>query len=355
MLIKGRFLFWILVGVVSFCFDTGAAQTTHQEIKTKLAGLVNSVIMNAEGMVQGDVLVYQNQFFDLEFGDQIPNKGTMEINALYRIVFDHDKQQYLMLFRKTFERLDPEKIGSGANGRSVRIQRYGIWLNVKEKQFLNLSGGRVFDLARAKLEVTPENNFYDPRSIGTCVSSIDSGSFESSRKAAARKLATGEGLLDVSHHDRFVELKFKVATDHERGIDQVRKIRFCNETNMPLTITDYTKFAGGTSQPHEASFCWKEMSLVYVPTLIKLSAVRSYYEEDEEIWGQVTEEDHLHWFSLNEPIPEDLLNSKPIRDPKMFDQLLDPKRNKAVTVLDAMKRRMPNQGNPDNTGSRGNR
>lgn len=354
MLFKRCFQFWIFVSASILGIETAAAQTPNQEIQPNLAEMVNSVNMNAEGMVQGDVLVYQNQFFDLDFGDEVPKEGTMEIAALYRIVFDHDKQQYLMLFRKTFERVDPEKIGSGANGRSVRIQRYGVWLNVKEKQFLKQSGGRVFDLSRTKLEVTPENNFYDPRSIGTCVSSIESGSFESS-KAAARKLATGEGLLDVSHHDKFVELKFKVATDHERGIDQVRKIRFCNETNMPLKLTDYTKFAGGTSQPHEASFCWKEMSLVYVPTLIKLSAVRSYYESEEEIWGQVTEEDHLHWFSLNEPIPENLLNSEPIRDSKRFDQLLDPKRNNAVTVLKAMKRRMPKQKDEDNKNSSGKR
>jgi hypothetical protein len=325
----------VLFGILSLS-GVSFAQKMNAKEREQKSSVVNAVVMNAEAMVRGDLKMYENKFYDASFFKEVTDRETMEISAIHRFIFDHEQKKGLLLTRTTFDHLDLKKIGNGSDGRSIRSTVSGIWFDLEAKSYHQKFDGKIyrFSIKESQLDSL---GFFDPRTIGLGASGF--GSFESIKKLAA-KLASGERLLEAQSEADYLELKFKEAHMPEHQLDVIRPIQFCNRTNMPLKWSRYTQFPAGTSEVDCTSVNWEEISNLYIPYLIKRSAVESFYDQQNRaVNGDMTSTTYLHWFSLNEPLPEGLLDFENLKDQQRFNELVDPVKNEADTILKALEKR----------------
>jgi hypothetical protein len=324
--------------------------------RARICNKITSIVLNAEGMTQGDVMILDDQFFD---GNLVPaqiDHETMEITRMSRVVFDHDRGQFLFLSRTQFNHFAVKEVSEQSDGRSIKTLDAGVWIDLKAKQFLQKTkkGVARFPLAKETFDEEALSFFSDPRSLG--MFSEGFGPYERGKRMYD-ELATGDSLIKSRITGDYCELQFQVAYDEPNKVSQVFLVRLDHETNLPIKSSTFMRLdSGETTQPHETWYDWEPKSNLHVPNHIKCSAVNEFVDPKtlKKKFGQMSSESFYHWFSLNEPLAASLLDSNHLKSQSDFEKMLDPRANNAEKIVERLELKLGKTEPNDNFKKKAN-
>ncbi len=309
------------------------------EVKARVCSIFGVVTANAEAIKQGDVLFLERNFYD-GFKHYAPTQdGTLDEFRLVRVVFDDEQGKFLVLSRTISEWLSLGDVTDENDGRTIRATERGVFCDSKSRIHQTKQDNLIYKY-NAKYPF-PESSwilYEDPRTAGMDVNSLGtlSNSIESYRIKQ-----TGEKLLDSKIETDGVHIRLELGKIPPRS-RLVLEFTFDSDSNLPTQISGYGEMEEGRSIPHCGKFEWKTMSGLHVPVRLKGSGYGGYESPDgKRIDASKTNEINFHWFSINEPIPDELFDEANLSDSKRFQDLIDPRTSNATELIEIIEKLDP--------------
>ncbi len=311
--------------------------------RARICSIFGAVVANAEAIKQGDVLFLERNFYDGFTFNAPPDEGTLDEFRLVRVVFDDEQGKFLILSRTISEWLVLRDVTPENDGRKIKANDMGSlcdrpsgMIDSKEDNLVYKSSGKS-RLPDHLLEL-----WADPRTVGM----FECGLGPLSR-GVERHLnnLTGEKLLDWKTSKEGFHLRNATAVPNDPNFDSVESFVFDHDSNLPTRFDSYgeSKIAGGgRSIPHYSSYEWQAMSGLHVPFRLKGSTFCGYNNPDEKrISARLTVDFNFHWFSINEPIPDELFDATILSDSKRFQDLIDPRKANATELIEIIEKLDP--------------
>ena len=325
-----------------------AAQTNSSEVKNSLeekariCSIFGVLTANAEAIKQGDVLFLERTFYD-GFKPYAPTQdGTLDEFRLVRVVFDDDQGKFLVLSRTISEWLAFEDVTEENDGRTIRTKEQGVFCDTRSRIHQTKQDNLIFK-NNSKYPL-PESCWVlseDPRTGGMCQNSLRTLSSTIERLSI---IQTGEKLLDSRIESNGVHIRLEIAKVPPNS-RVVASYIFDHDSNLPTQVEGYGESlagGGGRSIPHRGNFKWKTMSGLHVLVQLKGSSYGGYDSPNGvRIDASKTKEINFHWFSINEPIPDELFDEANLSDSKRFQDLIDPRTANATELLEIIEKLAP--------------
>ncbi len=334
---------------LAFCFVCAgnAVMAIHAQDTDRLpaddekalqCGILGAAISNAHGIQTGDVLTMTRRFYDGPqcVGRAEEREGTVLSEAVFkRIMFDIERQRFLILSRTISEWTELDKVTETADVRTVRTLDSRRIEDLTGSKFYWQSGSNSLSTVTGDL-CFGLTSFEDPRSIGiwrTGFSLPDVEEFLS-------HYMNGSMLIDAVNTDEEVRLRFGVDKTGSDDTRQVIEMHLHAHSSLPARMLSYTESRnGGRSSEDKASFQWDTTGSLALPVSTESSYVSQFFNPDRSPnVGLLSQQVDVHWFSVNEPVPENMLDKDILlMDTGKFEELVDPEKSGAVTLLKALK------------------
>ena len=343
----------ILIGLsilVTLCSNSRVdAQTISSpaqgitEEHARICSIFGAVIANAEGIKQGDVLFLERNFYDGLTFNNPPDEGTLDEFRLVRVVFDEDQGLFLTLSRTISEWFVLGDLSAENDGRVIKASDTGS-LSDRSSHVINSKQDNLVAKSTVKAPLPDYllEPYDDPRTVGM----FGCGLGPLSRALDMhRENLTGERLLDWKIEDDGFHLRNATPIESSPGRRWVESYVFDHNSNLPVRVETYgesIKTIGGRSIPHYGIYQWKAMSGLHVPLRLNASSFSGYKNPHErQVDAKLAVQIDFHWFSINEPIPDELFDEANLSDSKRFQDLIDPRTAKATTLIEIIEKLDP--------------
>ncbi len=318
-------------------------QIASLEENAKICSIFGVAVANAEAIEQGDVMLLETVFYD-GVRPSAPGKGgTLSTTTLTRILFDDEKEKFIVLTREVSQWLELEKIDDVHDGKSIKSRDEGILADRPSRTRFIKSGGDV----RRDRVAEDDRHFqllfrldHDPRSVGMASEHLLA---LSAVLPSQNVKMTGEGLIDFNIRDKVKTLRIQNGPISKNSMRSVESYSFDTVSNFPIRTSFYGESIvdGARSIPNVIHFEWVPMSELNVPVRLKAESFGRYrsFDDEREHLAPMDKEIHLHWFSVNEPIPDEFFDEDILKDSKRFQDLIDPEKSNATRILDVIEKK----------------
>lgn len=344
----------------SFCQEPSSpgqeARTGPEPVRNEGTELIQHAIDNGLSWRSGDFLVRTRVTYDSVQGGQkqLNLEGALvAIEEWSRIRFDHDSDRFLFAHSRTEDRTElslPDPEFPDRVRRDVQSQRGGVvfdGMGRKFASFRSLPRGRSnvveasFDEIVATWKATPaelmkQHPIPDYRVIGLSVGP-DPGELDRTIDWLKAVVASGAGST-VLRGEKIISVTQEIA---EQEHPTFAHFDFDARSLMPVRSECFMLPAGGerASISDQIRVEWEEMNGVFVP----VKCIRDGYSlrrvgGDRDEWGATQTIADIHWFSLNEELPDDAFATGQIATPASLDELIDPRRAGATRILELLER-----------------
>lgn len=313
-------LLWLVVIASIPIHRTSSAQDQNLEWK----GLLGGVIANAEAWERFDLLMH------IERTDSPPNGPTIVMKTNYRLAMDNLEKKCLAIEERIQDSDGERKLyslkGCMSAGKGKTI----------EVTFPN--DGRKAD--KDLVESLADMEMINPAAIG-----LDRFPWKFYRRGMhgdwnVLKNSINVGSAQLKHLGDQAMIRKTSPIVHSGPANSLPVVRrswkvdtsslTVKEINTALGLPDGTE-----KQVFLQDISWKEMNGCYVPVEILHESRESYQPESDAQPSSyfATTFASLHWFSLNEPLKESLLDPKLLESWDSMRSLVDPVKTKADTLI----------------------
>ncbi len=325
-----KHLVWALY--FNFLCSVGNAQDKLSVTKEHLSGVVEAHHAAMDGWRTGDLIIRtsssgKGQHFRPE--DDPGPRGqpkyvegpdasslVVEVNSVYRVIFDFDKQRCLVVGNFREERTKFDALENSF--APVVNERFGAYLFNEADMEKDLMGifpdGTIYrSTAESASDALSVTTAPDVRYVGW--STLMPWSCEPFRDNLER-VAEVDGIQDISNVGKDI-YQFTRPTFSE-GV--VTKYHWDVKRNLPVKFWE-GRVSDGFAR-HEGSAQWKSVDGINVPTSTryKLSNIDHRESRYYLLFNEVPVD--IHWFAVNADLTDELFKKEIMRDRKKLDELL---------------------------------
>ncbi len=322
----------------------------------EMFGYLEAVFANANAIRSGDCLLRIEENFDsVNFKEEPSLDGVLDHHETWmRVRFDYDARKAAMALGQLAERTDLGLEDPGLDGKNLLQSKRHIMaycINPEIESTFSFSRGhfegkRYLDPDSA-LDKIRARRFPELRALGWTGGTRTE--YFTLFKSWMRVTESGQHLFTVNKRTQnHVEFRKYVYSKWDSDIEQEYTDFRINLDSLTIASTkSYHHY--GKERPgvvHVSSplirYQWIEVSDVQVPIHLNYSTYqRKTGVSGKRLFGDLSYRMDIHWFSVNEPIDPSAFDGSEIKTVDLIEQLVDPKKSNATTLID-----LADQGKP---------
>jgi|GEM_PF-3084516 len=345
--ICSRALVTILPGlmVAFWALESGAVQDNGPDLRE--AAIFASVLMNADALRQGDVLISETVSVDTvtEKPDFNPDGVAKSTQMLIRFVFDHDAGKYCVLRKGRYLTLDLGEVGSGRNPeRNTDVIRAGSVSGPDSPIMIRDFPGPTKTIPvrmRQAMTVSILRYLMAPEIRVLPMVAMMEEDYAFVRDYVIR-LQTGAGLRRASRLNA-TRLELTSFVDYPGGarpgtaLGVEWKYEFDLENSLPVRITAEIKLPAGAAEkelgPSVTTASWLAMNGIQVLDQMESRGIRPVRINGQYHHGESLTQLRFHWFSVNEPLKDQFFDGTCFQDLETFQAHIDPVKSGADSLI----------------------